>query len=59
MHRDNVTHVVVARLLDFIITGSCDGHVKFWKKMMQGIEFVKHFQVIFFFYYFLPFFFLK
>ena len=44
MHRDVVTHVVVTPTTDFIITGSCDGHVKFWKKMQQGIEFVKHFR---------------
>jgi WD40 repeat protein len=28
---------------DFFITASVDGHVKFWKKMPEGIEFVKHF----------------
>ena len=44
MHRDVVTHIVVAKGSDFIITGSVDGHVKFWKKMPQDIEFVKHYQ---------------
>ena len=44
MHRDIVTHVAVARQSEFIITGSIDGHVKFWRKMPTGIEFVKHFQ---------------
>lgn len=30
---------------DFIITGSSDGHVKFWKKNPdRDIEFVKHFR---------------
>jgi len=29
---------------DFIITCSCDGHIKFWKKQETGIEFVKHFR---------------
>jgi hypothetical protein len=29
---------------DFIITASVDGHVKFWKKQEEGIEFVKHFR---------------
>lgn len=30
---------------DFIITASCDGHLKFWKKQENvGIEFVKHFR---------------
>lgn len=43
MHRDVITHCVVSPT-DFIITASCDGHVKFWKKMETGIEFVKHFR---------------
>ena len=29
---------------EFIATGSCDGHVKFWKKTEDSIEFVKHFR---------------
>ena len=29
---------------DFIITASADGHIKFWKKAKEGIEFVKHFK---------------
>lgn len=44
MHRDLVTHVVVSKSTEFIITGSVDGHVKFWKKMSKEIEFVKHYQ---------------
>jgi peptidylprolyl isomerase domain and WD repeat-containing protein 1 len=44
MHRDNVTHVVISKQYDYLITGSCDGHIKFWKKMLQGVEFVKHYQ---------------
>lgn len=44
MHRDVVTHIVVSKATEFIITGSVDGHVKFWKKMPTNIEFVKHFQ---------------
>lgn len=43
MHRDLITNVVVTKT-DFIITGSIDGHVKFWKKTDDGIEFVKHFR---------------
>ncbi|XP_065904172.1 peptidylprolyl isomerase domain and WD repeat-containing protein 1-like [Dysidea avara] len=43
MHRDVVTQVLVTKT-DFIITVSCDGHVKFWKKQEEGIEFVKHFR---------------
>ena len=44
MHRDVVTHAAVAAEVDFIITGSADGHVKFWKKRPQGVEFAKHFR---------------
>lgn len=44
MHRDIVTHVAVAKNSEFVVTGSSDGHVKFWKKMPDNIEFVKHFQ---------------
>lgn len=43
MHRDNVSHVVVAKP-DFVITASVDGFVKFWKKNVEGIEFVKMFR---------------
>jgi peptidylprolyl isomerase domain and WD repeat-containing protein 1 len=43
MHRDVVTHVGVSKATEFIITGSHDGHVKFWKKMKTSIEFVKHY----------------
>lgn len=43
MHRDVITHCLVTST-DFIITASCDGHIKFWKKLETGIEFVKHFR---------------
>lgn len=43
MHRDVITHIVVTKT-DFVVTASQDGHVKFWKKMEEGIEFVKHFR---------------
>lgn len=29
---------------NFVITASCDGHVKFWKKQEEFTEFVKHFR---------------
>jgi len=44
MHRDTVTHVVFAPTHDFFITASVDGHLKFWKKRHEGVEFVKHFR---------------
>ena len=44
MHRDDITCVAVTPGTDFFITGSEDGHLKFWKKRYEGIEFVKHFR---------------
>ncbi|KAK1946870.1 Peptidyl-prolyl cis-trans isomerase CYP71 [Phytophthora citrophthora] len=44
MHRATVSHVLVAPDTQFLITASVDGHVKFWKKMATGIEFVKHYK---------------
>nr|XP_034189826.1 peptidylprolyl isomerase domain and WD repeat-containing protein 1 isoform X2 [Osmia lignaria] len=43
MHRDVITHIVVTKS-NFVLTASCDGHVKFWKKQEELIEFVKHFR---------------
>jgi len=40
----NVPVTLQATPTDFIITGSVDGHLKFWKKQEQGIEFVKHYR---------------
>eukprot|EP00771_Trimastix_marina_P002609 gnl/Trimastix_PCT/375.p1 GENE.gnl/Trimastix_PCT/375~~gnl/Trimastix_PCT/375.p1 ORF type:complete len:632 (-),score=190.46 gnl/Trimastix_PCT/375:270-1970(-) len=42
-HRDIVTHVIFTKT-EFLVTASRDGQVKFWKKMPQGIDFVKHFR---------------
>jgi len=44
MHRAVVSHVVVCPETQFVVTASTDGHVKFWKKMAAGIEFVKHYK---------------
>ncbi|PIA18196.1 peptidyl-prolyl cis-trans isomerase cyp15 [Coemansia reversa NRRL 1564] len=43
MHRDVVDHVVVTKT-GFVLTLSADGHVKFWKRRNEGIEFVKDFR---------------
>ncbi|GIY59183.1 peptidylprolyl isomerase domain and WD repeat-containing protein 1 [Caerostris darwini] len=43
MHRDVVTQIVITKT-DFLITTSCDGHLKFWRKTDEGIVFVKHFR---------------
>lgn len=39
-----MTFVAVTPGTDFFITASNDGHLKFWKKRYEGIEFVKHFR---------------
>ncbi|KAJ5323170.1 hypothetical protein N7452_011459 [Penicillium brevicompactum] len=44
MHKDQLAFVTVAPFTDFVITSSVDGFVKFWKKMAEGIEFVKEFR---------------
>lgn len=44
MHRDAVTHTLVATKQEFIITASKDGRVKFWKKNPGGIYFVKNYK---------------
>ncbi|RYO76868.1 hypothetical protein DL766_008835 [Monosporascus sp. MC13-8B] len=44
MHKEQLSFVNVTPLTDFLITSSVDGVVKFWKKIAQGIEFVKEFK---------------
>jgi len=44
MHRDNISFVVGSPATGFIVTGSADGHIKFWKKQYEGMEFVKHYR---------------
>ncbi|CBJ32259.1 peptidylprolyl isomerase domain and WD repeat containing 1 [Ectocarpus siliculosus] len=44
MHRDVVSHALMTPCgTDFLVTASLDGHIKFWKKMPEGVEFVKHY----------------
>ena len=43
MHRDNVLCCLVLNH-DFLVTISIDGHLKFWKIIRGGIEFVKHYR---------------
>jgi len=35
---------VVTPRTDFFVTASLDGHLKFWKKAAEGVEFVKHYR---------------
>jgi peptidylprolyl isomerase domain and WD repeat-containing protein 1 len=45
MHKDQVVSVTVAPSpVDFVITTSIDGVVKFWKKTATGIEFAKEYR---------------
>ncbi|KAI0139190.1 hypothetical protein GGR57DRAFT_496227 [Xylariaceae sp. FL1272] len=43
MHKEQLSFITVTRT-EFLITSSTDGVVKFWKKVAQGIEFVKEFK---------------
>lgn len=42
MHRDNVTSIIFSRKSNFLMTGSADGHIKFWKKKDQGLASAAH-----------------
>ncbi|KAG5952777.1 hypothetical protein E4U53_008106 [Claviceps sorghi] len=44
MHKEQVLFVTWTPLTEFLITASIDGVVKFWKKVDQGIEFVKEYK---------------
>ncbi|KAF7546682.1 hypothetical protein G7046_g9234 [Stylonectria norvegica] len=44
MHKEQVFFATWTPLTEFLITSSVDGVVKFWKKIAQGIEFVKEFK---------------
>mmetsp|Transcript_17494 Transcript_17494/g.43979 ORF Transcript_17494/g.43979 Transcript_17494/m.43979 type:complete len:649 (+) Transcript_17494:75-2021(+) len=44
MHRDTVCCAISSVSTGFLVTGSVDGHIKFWKKQYEGIEFVKHYR---------------
>jgi len=44
MHKEQLAFVTMTPITDFLITSSVDGVVKFWKKVADGIEFVKEFK---------------
>lgn len=44
MHREQLSFVTVTPDTDFIVTTSVDGVAKFWKKVSEGIDFVKEFR---------------
>ena len=35
MHRDIVNNIIASSKVDYIITFSIDGHIKFWKKVFH------------------------
>ncbi|CAK7208726.1 Peptidyl-prolyl cis-trans isomerase cyp15 [Sporothrix eucalyptigena] len=43
MHKEQLSFLTLTPGTDFLITTSVDGVVKFWKKVADGIEFVKQF----------------
>jgi peptidylprolyl isomerase domain and WD repeat-containing protein 1 len=45
MHKDQLSLVTLTPITDFLITSSVDGYVKFWKKIVGGVDFVKEFKV--------------
>ncbi|RFU31241.1 hypothetical protein B7463_g5120, partial [Scytalidium lignicola] len=44
MHKEQLSFMTMTPYTDFLITSSIDGVVKFWKKIGEGIEFVKEFK---------------
>ncbi|KAM7214692.1 peptidyl-prolyl cis-trans isomerase cyp15 [Rhypophila decipiens] len=44
MHKEQLSFLTITPSTDFLITSSVDGVVKFWKKVADGIEFVKQFK---------------
>jgi peptidylprolyl isomerase domain and WD repeat-containing protein 1 len=44
MHKEPLAFVTATPATEFFITSSVDGVVKFWKKVAQGIEFVKEYR---------------
>ncbi|KAK4188353.1 peptidyl-prolyl cis-trans isomerase cyp15 [Podospora australis] len=44
MHKEQLSFLTMTPLTEFLITSSIDGVVKFWKKVADGIEFVKEFK---------------
>lgn len=44
MHKEPLSFVTMTPGTDFLITTSSDGVAKFWKKVAEGIEFVKEFR---------------
>ena len=41
MHKEQLLFATWTPITDFLVTASVDGFIKFWKKIGQGIEFVK------------------
>lgn len=44
MHRDSVNLVLSTSKTDYVITISIDGHIKFWKKAFNLVDFTKNYK---------------
>ena len=44
LHKDIIDNIICTNKTNFIFTFSYDGVIKFWKKMVEGIEYVKKFK---------------
>jgi len=42
MHKDTVNNIISSSKTDTIITFSVDGHIKFWKKVFNLVDFGKN-----------------
>ena len=44
LHKDIIDNIICTNKTNFIFTFSFDGVIKFWKKMVEGIEYIKKFK---------------
>ncbi|KAI9808302.1 MAG: hypothetical protein M1825_004759 [Sarcosagium campestre] len=44
MHKEQLSFVTMTPYTEFLVTSSVDGVVKFWKKVVDGVDFVKEFR---------------
>lgn len=44
MHRDVISQIIASPINDLLITGSIDGHIKFWRKTFTLLEPIRTFK---------------
>lgn len=44
MHRDVINNILTSNKKNVIVTVSVDGHIKFWKKVFNLIQFIRNFK---------------